>query len=331
MKSKSKVVIGCTIASALVLCGAFLFATSKVVESAGLGPDVCLTLRVVDDCGQPVPDAECEGWIYLDGAPDDGKSYCATTDKNGIAWVRGRCNVDISVSVHKDTYYDSDSKVDVTKMAWDAASGRRRTDQVNIEQTVRLRRIKKPVAGGSRFISQKIPSYGTWLGYDMELADWTKPNGKGLHADMLLKFTAREVSGSDFGYKMEISFTNNPYAGVYKREKDGFSAFKYDYSADTNATFASTIEFETVYNRDVTRRKWNVLDENSYLVFRTRTSVDSEGKLVSAHYGWIAGHWTGHWMFQQSHEIILPGVFFNQKPNDANLEEDVSQSIDKRF
>jgi regulator of extracellular matrix RemA (YlzA/DUF370 family) len=144
---------------------------------------------------------------------------------------------------------------------------------------------------------------------------------------MLLKFTAREVSGSDFGYKMEVSFTNNPYAGVYERKKDDLSAFKYDYSADTNATFASTIEFETVYNRDVAKRKWNVLDGNSYLVFRTRTSVDSEGKLISAHYGWI----TGHWMFQQSHEIILPGVFFNQKPNDVNLEEDVSQSIDKRF
>ena len=57
------------------------------------------------------------------------------------------------------------------------------------------------------------------------------------------------------------------------------------------------------------------LDVNSYLVFRTRTKVDSDGKLISAHYGKIYGVW------EFFDVMMAANVQFNPTPNDTNLED----------
>ena len=57
------------------------------------------------------------------------------------------------------------------------------------------------------------------------------------------------------------------------------------------------------------------LDDKSYLVFRTRTEVDENGNLVSAHYGKIDGLW------EFFGSMRTASIQFNPTPNDTNLED----------
>jgi hypothetical protein len=51
------------------------------------------------------------------------------------------------------------------------------------------------------------------------------------------------------------------------------------------------------------------------MIFRTRTRVDEDGNLISAHYGKIYGLW------EFSTMIRVKDMFFNPNPNDTNLED----------
>ena len=62
----------------------------------------------------------------------------------------------------------------------------------------------------------------------------------------------------------------------------------------------------------------NYLDSNSYLIFRTRTQVDSKGNLLSAHYGKIYGSWRSN-----DEEMFINGGCFNPVENDTNIEGDM--------
>ena len=99
------------------------------------------------------------------------------------------------------------------------------------------------------------------------------------------------------------------------------------YYADTNAIYQSSFKFihekhpvmtQTQFFKYVsgTQKIDTRLDDNSYIVFRTRTKVDENGKLVSSHYGKIYGLW------QFYGGIRAANVQFNPTPNDPNLEDE---------
>ena len=81
---------------------------------------------------------------------------------------------------------------------------------------------------------------------------------------------------------MDVSFTNNLFAGAYVMKKDLSSDLKTLSLANTNETFQSEFHYVRERNEDGKRTMiW--LNENEYLVFRTRTTVE-DGKLNYAHY-----------------------------------------------
>ena len=119
---------------------------------------------------------------------------------------------------------------------------------------------------------------------------------------------------TDFKMTMDVSFTNNPYAGCYQMKDDGFSERRTIYHADATQNFSSTLNY--VHERHPgSQRIDNRLENDSYLVFRTRTKVDANGRLISAHYGIIQGKWA---FFDT---MLSGGYLFNPTPNDTNLED----------
>jgi len=87
-----------------------------------------------------------------------------------------------------------------------------------------------------------------------------------------------------------VAFTNVPYAGVYQLKKDAWSVFETQDHADPDNTYVDTLQFSKVREpgKDEVHR---FLEDDAYLVFRTRVKTDAKGKLVSAHYGVIHGPW----------------------------------------
>ena len=101
----------------------------------------------------------------------------------------------------------------------------------------------------------------------------------------------------------------NSITAFYELKKDLYSEMKNPYSVDTNQIFIATNSYSSGGTKSYT------LGESSCLVFRTRTKLDEDGRLVSAHYGMIYGRWAIGFGMKAA------AIFFNPRPNDTNIED----------
>ncbi len=284
-------------------------------------------IRVVDQDGVPVAGVILWGSLQTGLGQDDFTPIDAVTDVNGEAVVEGICTERLSLYIIKEGYYNTGYELSYPDTAASPKVVDGKWQPYGGVRTILLKKIKNPVPMvHSKPCRSSCPSLGAWYGYDLERRQWVKPAGEGVHADILVRVVedAKNVT-TDFRVVMEVSFTNNPFAGAYMLKTDAYSEMKSVYEADTNANYQSVLRFvhekhpresNAPYRRalgcEVTDTR---LSSDSYLVFRTRTKVDSEGKLVSAHYGKIYGRWLFFRCFKSG------GVYFNVCENDTNLED----------
>lgn len=290
------------------------------VEGMREGAEFCSRFVVLDDLGVPVPHADVRVWAF-NGSVSEMPFITGCTDSNGVFLATIRCRYRIEWVVEKKGYYPSFEK---RKVSWtDAVPAVKdgKWQPYGADTGVRLKKIRNP-HGKMMFQSPdgfEIPAFDSWLSFDLEEFDWVKPYGNGVNADVLLKFwhEKRGKNSHDYYNRMEVSFTNNPFAGTYVLHKDLWSRFQSVYEASTNMDYQASYVYEQRRyddpRRDVVRR----LEAENYLVFRTRTQVDAQGRLISAHYGKLYGPWFGGGKYMK-----LKGCFFNEVPNDVNLETD---------
>ena len=292
------------------------------------GAEAKFVLRVVDYRGFPVADARIFGGFQTGGNLNDSEPIRGITDANGECMVQGKCVDRVRCVISKEGYYSSDLLVRYPDRMSGQPVKNGKWQPYGATRTIILKEIKNPVSlVHSKSICPQPPSLDKWYGYDIERRRWVSPFGDGVHSDMLIKVSMEAKNEmNDFKAIMEISFTNNPYAGAYMLKTDDFSEMKSIYAADTNASYLSSFKFvhekhpnikqtpffKYVSGAEITDTR---LDAYSYIVFRTRTKVDDKGNLVSAHYGKIYGLW------EFFGGIRAANVQFNPNPNDTNLED----------
>lgn len=296
-----------------------------LLKAQTYGAQFDVRIRVIDDEGIPVEGAKCEGWAYIDRHKDNGYPHSGITDSNGVVCVSGKCGKWVSVAISKEGYYSTQEEIRFAELEpsfWGNGTWR----PYGALQTMVLKQIKTPVPlRQSVQVRRSNPDDGDWHGYDLELRDWLSPYGNGKNADMLVRISGDARAPHNFKTLMEISFTNNPFAGAYQLTKDQYSELKSVYAADTNAAYRTSFSFlheehpiihqkPIVYVQGLERNDTR-LQKDSYLVFRTRTKVNENGRLVSAHYGKIYGPWE---IYRTMHAY---GVYFNKVANDTNLED----------
>lgn len=231
--------------------------------------------------------------------------------------AEGKTNERVSIGVDMEGYYHTFGRVTFRS----STSGYRVVDgkwqPYGETRTVVLKKIKNPTVmspmkGENR---RGYPEDGVWAGYDLEKHDWVAPIGNGVCEDMKIRFVTQKFSDVDFARTMDVSFADIPYGGAYRMDTDNFSEFKTVYSANTNAAYLSTYKYEFKHEgRNLVR---NELAQGEYLVFRTRTRVNPDGSLKSAHYGVIMGNWK----FFEPYGMGIGRTLFNPMPNDTNLED----------
>ena len=291
------------------------------------GAEAKFILRVTDQDGKPVADAKISGGFQTGGNVNDNVPIRGVTDTNGLYVVQGMCTGRVRCGISKDGYYASEFLVKYPEEGRGNPVEKGKWAPYGAESNVTLKKIINPCQlardDGS---CKKLPKLDEWIAYDLELNQWVEPYGSGRSPDMLVRIHIDSVDGiSDFKTSMEVSFTNNPYAGAYRLNKDSHSEMCSVYNADTNETYQPLFFFE--HERHPVVRKKPIayvegmkeidtrLDAKSYLVFRTRTRVDEKGNLVSAHYGTIDGLW------EFFGSMRAASIHFNPTPNDANLED----------
>ncbi len=276
-------------------------------------------LRVVDQDGIAVAGAKIWGGLSAQFSKDailvDG-----TTNTNGELIVQGKCNEFLRVDVTKDGYYHTEEKVNFRESKADPIIKDNKWQPYGETRTVVLKKIKDPWAVKvfcENSHRRDIPVFDKWVGFDLEVGDWLPPYGAGKFYDIALRFNSDvRKQRIDYTYTMDVCFTNNPFGGAYMLKKDANSHLQTEYAADTNGNFKSEFAFVTECIADKPVRS-NYLDVDSYLVFRTRTRVDDQGRLVSAHYGKICGVWRSTQKIMQ-----LGDGCFNTVENDPNIEGD---------
>lgn len=163
----------------------------------------------------------------------------------------------------------------------------------------------------------RLPSdRGTW-GFDLKKADWVAPHGIGENSDFVFEFNLRK-DGEVMSVIGAIVFAQND--GFYEHTMTASTTFHSTYSADPDAKYANRREFFES-NGDGKMRQ-PILEEKKYVVMRTRTCVDPEGKVIHANYSQIYGP-----IRIKNMELFIPAIFFNPNPNDVNLEFDFKNNL----
>ena len=273
---------------------------------------------VVDQDGKQVKDARIRGAFWTGGGINDYEPVDGLTNTNGEYVAEGKSQYKLRYTVSKDGYYSTNGEV-LYVGTWSVPAVKDgKWQPYGTQRKIVLKQIKNPlncgrVCGLKDF---KVPVFDKWIGFDFDRHEFIPPYGSGSYADALLRFVLYRPSKKEYHMKMEVSFTNQPYAGAYAVKKDKFSELQSVYKANTNADYKSMFVYS--YDRFPDKRPIvNKLSKDEYLVFRTRTKVDTDGNLISARYGVLYGEWS----FVGPRGMNIPFVIFNPKPNDPSIED----------
>ena len=277
-------------------------------------------IRVVDQYGVPVEAAKIWGGLQTGDGYNDYVSVDGYTNTNGEFMVKGKCTDFLSLRITKDGYYKTDFRFSYRETLADPKVKDGKWQPYDSRRTIILNKIidPQPMIFHDERMSFKVPVYEEWVGFDCEKFDFVSPHGTGMANDMLLRFTLRNPTRDDYHMTMEVSFTNNPHAGAYEMDRIRMSEFESVYRADTNTVYRTSFVYRFDKSPGKTPKYTAQLKSDKYLVFRTRTKVDAECRLVSALYGKIYGDWN----FVGPGGMSMSQFVFNPRPNDTNLEDE---------
>ena len=282
---------------------------------------VRLDIEVKDYEGNPLPGVtiQCASKKrpLMPWARSEYKGMQWTTDKEGKVSESFDC---FEGFVHcrftADGYYPE--KIRDIKFSADYDD---KTDSMIFSEThkkleVKLRKIINPQPMIRHRIGKGIldlPKRHGRFGFDLKVGDWIAPDGNGEVADFFVVYDWVEDEKA-ITCSGRIEFVDKD-CGAYKKKKLPCEKFPIDYSADKTAKFESSLSYygytDKVSGKVEDRR---VAEKDEYLVIRSRTSYDDEGKMIGAHYTHIQGPIGIGYYFG------LGDVYFNPRVNDTNLE-----------
>ncbi|MCQ2403261.1 MAG: hypothetical protein MJ202_06000 [Lentisphaeria bacterium] len=315
----------------LTLCCALLFVSMKA-EAYGLlfylfGAEAKICVTVVDADGKPVENALTLATYrqYNWGLVNNVERLA---DANGYAELVGRCD-DLGASVHitKEGYYKTMERKAFVQIGGDIKVQGGKWQPYGAHRTYVLKEIRNPVPMVVFWpLNMRPPELCKEFGYDLEYGDYVKPYGDGEVADFFVKFEWDEDDKRKIK-TMTMTFPN-ALDGAYICSYYEPSELKSPYRADEEAQYLKEFVFSKTREKDPKEGYWRIVSEEQLaedrgLILRTRTKVDANGTLVSAHYSKIYGRFA---IDGQSPETmgIVGGVttYFNPVENDTNLECD---------
>ena len=306
----------------IALTGSICLLLSVAAFGSVLGPPPTahVEVSIVDDGGSPVPGADVS--VYF-GFFDRNRASTTrgSTDKTGLFRVSGKTDMGmVFVSAGKTGHYgvrfekyvqDFPDVAGEYEKAW--KRGTWSAEPIRLD--VVLKRVLEPKRLTLHSVDPKpFPVVGKPFSLDLETLEWCPPYGQGKHADATMVFESWKDPEHRLSFMRKLTVSMpNAADGFYVAKLDSRSDFPYAYRADTNAVYRK----EGVLLLD--RREDRIVEQrfpadDEYLIFRTRTETNSEGRVTSAHYGRV-GEKPSH-MFG-----LKAAVWFNPDENDTNLED----------
>jgi hypothetical protein len=237
-----------------------------------------LTLRLVDDNGQPVPQAKVAvvGFhVAAEGKTDNSGCFLAT-----LRTVSG----EVDLEADKEGFYSINRH---TYLFVGETNGQYYPWNPLVE--LQLHKISKPVPMFVKKVDQRdIPAVNRAVGYDLLVGDWIEPFGTGKTADFIIEVLKRALIISNDFMRLRLTFSNPKDGLVLKR-----LYWRDDYDLRLAATapdsgYLAPWEFQACDGQHIANPGWNVLkngDQDANFYFRIRTKTNSSGAVESAMYG----------------------------------------------
>lgn len=317
--------------SALIIFGMFAVVCCGTATGAIFQRDSTVKFKVIDYGGNPISNANVCVRTFKKWVPGEGFGRDITmdirgkTDTNGLCKVSFLCkSLQFEYGVGAVGYYSAYSGMDV-HFARAGSGFTLRQTQFETNLIVRLKPILKPIPmyvhasyKDSRRHFPKDAKSGVW-GFDLKMGEWVKPYGNGEHSDFTVEYSYEHFS-KDRVVDCALVFTNGVHDGFYMAKCTG-TIFRSGYTANTNAVYMKRLDFDSWGKKYKGNYAVELLDDDEYLVVRTRTKCDAHGNLISAYYAKIYGPIRFNDLF--SHQ----GAYFNPNENDPNLEADATVNL----
>lgn len=168
-----------------------------------------------------------------------------------------------------------------------------------------------------------IPELGKEFGFDLVVADWMPPHGKGRNADMYFTHTQKYDDPRNFVATLKVRFPgeDNGLVPAPRVPQQG-SALRLDHNAPSDG-YQSAFDFKTAALPPDNMIHTSVRDDMNYYV-RTRTVKDAEGRIVSCNYGKIHGDFK--FDVRETRRIYFT-YYLNPTSNDRNVEFDPTRNL----
>jgi len=308
-----------------------------VLLIALVGAQVCCaqqktetTVKVVDESGTPLSDVNVKVSYPLMRTGDYSIGTGVTDDEGRYAYS-GESLAKFFVTANKDGYYESRYQ----GMVYRVEDSQRILS--NPKVVLALKEIKEPIPMYARArLEFVIPEPNKEFGYDLEVADWVAPDGKGKNTDVIFSVNGYYNSRNDNESRLVVSFPNEgdgliKIGGNYRKgsklmsphvaPEEGYVPRKEltksrkenpDATAEAHTKYLITEDYEQ--------------DGVNYL-FRVRTILDPKGNVISAHYGKIYGDFKFFGAHEDGSFISVSALYFNPTTNDRNLEYKVGENL----
>ena len=297
--------------------------SQDTIDAMTWGAETKVTFQVVDYDGKPVTNAQF-GVAWSCDYTNRHKDRVIRTDKNGHVVLDEKSRGAFTYSIEKEGYYKSSGKYSLD-VSGESHVKDGRWEPWNQTVKIVLKEKRNPAPMISCEYLADVPLSGVSLGYDLAEGDWMPPYGSGKTADLKMTYDRLVTTNFIRRYTSRLTIVfPNPYDGCYIVKKDTFSTFDKPYEA------ASPKEQRVEFILDGTDEKViadDRLDTDEVLVFRVRTEIDNQGKVVRCHYGYI----DGPFKFAQgpAKTLRLQSVF-NPRNLDRNLEWDGNNATVKK-
>jgi hypothetical protein len=288
-----------------------------------------VTLRIIDENGQPVADAQVSIGYHATRIPGQSEAdyresptqFTGQSDTNGIfSASHTDTSWSIRIGIEKSGYYSSviehqlymPGQFDDKKVA----------ESRNSIITFTLKKIGNPIPMYAKLAEMKLQQVSKPIGFDLEAGDWVSPYGKGFHTDMLFTLLHRQInSRTEYDCTLSVTFPNQgdgiavapPVPDTGSEFKTSRIAAENGYQPELDLHYSNTNQPEAVFG---------------YFI-RVRTELNPDGSVKSALYGKIAGNLRFFAGTIKPTSGMSFTYYLNPTPNDRNVEFDPKKNLIK--
>jgi len=293
-------------------------------------PKAKVTVRVVDEAGNPVEGAETRiGFTLFYHSGNRDIIFPGKSDSEGLFSASSRGSHIIGLNAWKDGFYR-------TRRTYEYPAGmlhERRWEPWNPTVDLPIRRVGNPVPMYARSFANTILPEASMeeggVGYDLLAGDWVEPHGKGTVSDMVFSLKRNYVRDRDFAAELRITMPNpgDGFSPISPDEMMKGSELPLPPTAHGEGYVPSLVLIKAYRPEREPRVDVDTIEPNADFFFlRARTRLGPDAKVESAMYGKLVGPITWNVHGNNTADIDTTAHYLNPDGT-RNVEFDTKRNL----